>query len=235
MINEITTNITELTVFPDPNNYTSWSEYSSDVQLYLEQMGGFSVEQQALIEEANVVINQINSTSENIENIEIHVEQLKQDTQDTRDSSIIEITDLKNISLNSIENLKTNSLNSIKNLKTDSLVLIENLKTDSLDLIEEKKDLTVLELNAIKDETIEAKNEAKKWAVQGEDVEVEESKYSAMHYAIKAAAIIAALPPGSIVDTEIGLSKTFSSFKITKELEKKQNKNLFEKKYFKGV
>ncbi len=224
MINEITTNITELTVFPDPNNYTSWSEYSSDVQLYLEQMGGFSVEQQALIEEANVVINQINSTSENIENIEIHVEQLKQDTQDTRDSSIIEITDLKNISLNSIENLKTNSLNSI-----------ENLKTDSLDLIEEKKGSTVLELNAIKDETIEAKNEAKKWAVQGEDVEVEESKYSAMHYAIKAAAITAAIPSGAITDIEIVLNKTFSSFKIIKELEKKQNKNLFEKKYFKGV
>ena len=224
MINEITTNITELTVFPDPNNYTSWSEYSSDVQLYLEQMGGFSVEQQALIEEANVVINQINNTSENIENIEIHVEQLKQDTQNTRDLSIIAITDLKNISLNSIENLKTNSLNSI-----------ENLKTDSLDLIEEKKGSTVLELNAIKDETIEAKNEAKKWAVQGEDVEVDEGKYSAMHYAIKAAAITAAIPSGAITDIEIVLNKTFSSFKIIKELEKKQNKNLFEKKYFKGV
>lgn len=61
MIDKITTKITALTVFPNPNNYTSWSEYSGDVQLYLEQMGQFSTEQGSLVSELNKTFSQVNN------------------------------------------------------------------------------------------------------------------------------------------------------------------------------
>ncbi len=63
-----------------------------------------------------------------------------------------------------------------------------------------------------RDVAINARDKADQWAEESEDVEVETDKFSAKHWAAKAAAVVA---DGIVDDDSISSGTTFSSFKIS--------------------
>lgn len=130
---------------------------------------------------------------------------------------VIEQFNTTTVEINEIEE-------NVQNIKDTALSEVGQLKTDTQNIKEENQGIyegTV----SIKDEANQLKNLAQKYAVEFEDIEVEEGKFSAMHWALKAYAAVATLPEGTLLDTLIALDKTWSSYKIKYELDSKADKD----------
>jgi len=116
---------------------------------------------------------------------------------------------------NAVQQLATGVETAITALKDAAATSEKNAKTSETNASTSEKNAKTSETNAKASETAAAgsMDKADRWANEGADIEVEKDKYSAKHWAIRAASVVS---NGVIDDSRVSNITTWSSDKLKK-------------------